>query len=71
MINWELPHDKVACPHCGATETQVTLQLLGLVRYSCSSCKKSFAVDGSGDTVKHAPADEKSPGSADNAPRQS
>ena len=30
MINWELPHEKPACPHCGSTETQLTLQLLGL-----------------------------------------
>jgi transposase-like protein len=46
MINWELPHEKVACPHCGSTETHVTLQLLGLVRYSCDTCRKSFAVHG-------------------------
>jgi len=44
MINWELPHEKVACPHCGSTETQLTLQLLGLVRYSCNGCRKSFAL---------------------------
>jgi len=44
MINWELPHEKVACPHCGSTETQLTLQLLGVVRYTCNGCRKSFAV---------------------------
>jgi transposase-like protein len=44
MINWELPHENVACPHCGSTDTQISLQLLGLVRYSCTGCKKSFAV---------------------------
>jgi transposase-like protein len=44
MINWELPHEKIACPHCGSTDTHIALQLLGLIRYSCSSCKKSFAV---------------------------
>jgi len=43
MINWELPHEKVPCPHCGSTETQMSLQLLGVRRYSCSNCKKSFA----------------------------
>jgi transposase-like protein len=46
MINWELPHEKIACPHCGSTETQMTLQLLGLIRYSCNGCRKSFATHG-------------------------
>ena len=46
MINWELPHEKIACPHCGSTETQLTLELLGLIRYSCQSCRKSFATHG-------------------------
>ena len=46
MINWELPHEKPACPHCGSTETQLTLQLLGLIRYSCNTCRKSFATHG-------------------------
>jgi len=46
MINWELPHEKPACPHCGSTETQLTLQLLGLIRYSCDNCRKSFAIHG-------------------------
>ncbi len=44
MINWELPPVAVPCPHCGSTETCITLQLLGLIRYACSVCKKSFAV---------------------------
>ena len=48
MINWELPHEKPACPHCGSTETQLTLQLLGLIRYSCDNCRKSFARNGDG-----------------------
>jgi len=48
MINWELPHEKPACPHCGSFETQLTLQLLGLIRYSCNSCRKSFAKKGDG-----------------------
>ena len=48
MINWELPHEKPACPHCGSTETQLTLQLLGLIRYSCGTCHKSFARHGDG-----------------------
>lgn len=46
MINWELPHDKVPCPHCGSTETQLSLQLLGLIRFTCSTCRKSFATHG-------------------------
>jgi transposase-like protein len=46
MINWELPHENVACPHCGSTETQLSLELLGLIRYSCNSCRKSFAIQG-------------------------
>ena len=46
MINWELPHDKVPCPHCGSTETQLSLQLLGLIRFTCSACRKSFATHG-------------------------
>jgi transposase-like protein len=46
MINWELPHEEVACPHCGSTETQLSLELLGLIRYSCKSCRKSFAIQG-------------------------
>ena len=46
MINWELPHEIVACPHCGSTETQLTLQLLGVIRYSCGGCRKSFAIQG-------------------------
>ena len=45
MINWELPHDNVSCPRCGSTDTHVSLQLLGLVRYTCNSCRKSFAVN--------------------------
>ena len=48
MINWELPHDPVPCPHCGSTETGITLQLLGLIRFTCSACKKSFAVKNDG-----------------------
>jgi len=58
MINWELPHDEVACPRCGSTDTHVSLQLLGLVRYTCASCKKSFAVNGAGEKTKHVPADQ-------------
>ena len=60
MINWELPHDNVACPHCGSTETHVSLQLLGLVRYSCTSCKKSFAVDNAGAPKRTPPPDKAS-----------
>jgi transposase-like protein len=52
MINWELPHEKPACPHCGSTETQLTLQLLGLTRYSCNSCRKSFATQGDSKTTE-------------------
>jgi transposase-like protein len=44
MINWELPLDAVPCPHCGSTDTRITLQLLGLIRYACNACRKSFAV---------------------------
>ena len=44
MISWELPHEKVTCPHCGSTETQMSLQLLGLIRYGCNGCRKSFAI---------------------------
>lgn len=46
MINWELPHEQTACPHCGSTDTQVTLELLGLIRYSCRACRKTFATHG-------------------------
>lgn len=56
MINWELPHDDVSCPRCGSTATQVSLQLLGLVRYTCTSCKQSFAVNDAGEKAKHVPA---------------
>ena len=55
MINWELPHEKVACPHCGSTETELTLQLLGLVRYACNSCKKSFATQGAAKAARGTP----------------
>jgi len=48
MINWELPHDPLPCPHCASIETRVTLQLLGLIRYSCNNCRKSFAVKNDG-----------------------
>ena len=68
MINWELPHKKPACPHCGSTETQLTLQLLGLTRYSCDTCRKSFATHGDGD-VKSSRA-EAHPASPDPTPRQ-
>jgi transposase-like protein len=52
MINWELPHEKPACPHCGSDETQLTLQLLGLIRYSCNNCRKSFAKQSDSKTAK-------------------
>jgi len=45
MIRWELPLAAVPCPHCGSTETVVTLQLLGLIRYTCNGCRKWFAID--------------------------
>ena len=45
MISWEQPQEQVACPHCGSKETQLWLQLLGVTRYSCNGCRKSFAVD--------------------------
>jgi len=54
MINWELPHETPACPHCGSNETQLTLQLLGLIRYSCNACRKSFAKNGDGKTKARA-----------------
>ena len=66
MINWELPHEKPACPHCGSTETQLTLQLLGLTRYSCDTCHKSFATHGDGKS----PRAETKPASPDPTPRQ-
>jgi transposase-like protein len=66
MINWELPHDKLACPHCGSTETQLTLQLLGLIQYSCNSCRKSFATDGDPQTTPG----QSAPASPDPSPRQ-
>ena len=44
MINWELPFDAVLCPHCGSTDTRITLQLLGLIQYACNACRKPFAV---------------------------
>ena len=49
MINWELPYEQPVCPHCGSTETQLTLQLLGLTRYSCQNCRKSFAAEAATD----------------------
>jgi len=52
MINCELTHEKPVCPHCGSTETQLTLQLLGLIRYSCDNCRKSFATQGDSKTTK-------------------
>ena len=66
MINWELPHEKIACPHCGSTETQLTLQLLGLIRYSCNSCRKSFATHGDKADKTH---QQTKPVSADPTPR--
>jgi transposase-like protein len=66
MINWELPHEKPPCPHCGSTETQLTLQLLGLIRYSCNHCRKSFATDG--DTKKT--LEQTTPASSETEPRQ-
>ena len=60
MINWELPHEHVTCPRCGSTDTRVSLQLLGLVRYTCTSCKKSFAVsDATGQAERAATDDHK------------
>jgi transposase-like protein len=59
MINWELPHDNVSCPHCGSIETHVSLQLLGLVRYSCTSCKKAFAVNDTDGSKPDDPTDHK------------
>jgi transposase-like protein len=61
MINWELPPDAVPCPHCGATETQITLQLLGLIRYGCNSCRKSFAVKSNGKVTPTVPPAATSP----------
>jgi len=66
MINWELPHENVACPHCGSTETQLSLQLLGLIRYSCNSCRKSFATHGA---KPKAPTDIKTAAAAPSASR--
>ena len=43
MISWELPYDNATCPHCGSTDTVLKLQLLGLIRFTCNSCRKSFA----------------------------
>jgi transposase-like protein len=57
MIIWELPHEKVACPHCGSTETELSLELLGLIRYSCDACHKSFAIHGDTKTKTVASAD--------------
>jgi len=66
MINWELPHETPACPHCGSTETQLTLQLLGLIRYSCNACRKSFATHGDAKP----PREETKPAASDPAARQ-
>jgi transposase-like protein len=43
MISWELPYDNATCPYCGSTDTMLKLQLLGLIRFTCNSCRKSFA----------------------------
>lgn len=61
MISWELPHDAVPCPHCGSTETRVTLQLLGLIRFGCNTCRKSFAVKGDGKVPPPLPASNPHP----------
>ena len=61
MINWELPHEKVACPHCGSIETQLSLQLLGLNRYACDGCRKSFAIQSGTKTAASADAKPESP----------
>ena len=44
MISWEIPHDTATCPHCGSTDTLLILQLLGLIRFTCHRCRKSFAL---------------------------
>jgi len=44
MITWDVPPVSVPCPHCGAAETTMTLQLFGLIRYACASCRRTFAV---------------------------
>jgi len=61
MISWELPHEKVACPHCGSTETQLSLQLLGLIRYTCNGCRKSFAIQSGTKTAASPDAKTASP----------
>jgi transposase-like protein len=55
MINWELPHETIACPHCGSRDTRLTLELLGLIRYACQSCRKSFAAHGNRVSVRSRP----------------
>jgi transposase-like protein len=52
MINWELPPDALPCPHCASMDTHITLQLLGLIRYACASCRKSFAVQNGTETPR-------------------
>jgi transposase-like protein len=66
MINWELPREQPACPHCGSTDTQMTLQLLGLTRYSCPRCRKSFAAERDGRTSTRTETEP----AADPTPRQ-
>ena len=44
MITWDVPPASVPCPHCGAVDTSISLQLFGLIRYACGSCRRTFAV---------------------------
>ena len=44
MITWDVPPVLVPCPHCGAEETIMTLQLFGLIRFACAGCRRTFAV---------------------------
>jgi len=51
MITWDVPPMSVPCPHCGAAETLMTLQLFGLIRYACASCRRTFAVSNDAKTT--------------------
>jgi transposase-like protein len=44
MFGWDRPPEAVPCPHCGAAETLVTVQVQGLARYACNGCRQAFAV---------------------------
>ena len=56
MITWDVPPVSVPCPHCGAAETLMTLQLFGMIRYACAGCRRTFAVRNDGKVSSSVPS---------------